>query len=81
MSRAAKFTLAVSLAFTGCTIYAVHLMQTREKEIMQLGIRRDQERRERRRLTAGMENSPAMEQDPPPPPGTHQTTTNVRLEA
>ncbi|KAJ1591188.1 hypothetical protein NDA11_006897 [Ustilago hordei] len=53
MSRPAKFTLAASVLVSGLTVWGVHYMQEREREVMYRGVERDEERqaeKKRKRL-------------------------------
>ncbi|ORY97691.1 hypothetical protein BCR43DRAFT_249114 [Syncephalastrum racemosum] len=47
MSTKAKMTLGASIVFCCGTIYGVHYLQRYEKELMQRGIEKDDERRQK----------------------------------
>ncbi|KAI0766682.1 hypothetical protein BD413DRAFT_605820 [Trametes elegans] len=49
MSRAAKFTLGVSVLGSALVIWGVHFMQQQERETMFQGVLRDDERRKEKR--------------------------------
>ncbi|GAK62830.1 cytochrome c oxidase assembly protein [Moesziomyces antarcticus] len=49
MSRPAKLTLAASVLVSGLTVWGVHYMQEREREVMYRGVERDEARQEEKR--------------------------------
>ncbi|PWZ00979.1 hypothetical protein BCV70DRAFT_199343 [Testicularia cyperi] len=49
MSRPAKFTLAASVIISGFTVWGVHYMQEREREVMYRGVERDEARQEEKK--------------------------------
>lgn len=44
MSRPAKLTLAASVLVSGLTVWGVHYMQERERDVMYRGVERDEAR-------------------------------------
>ncbi|KAI8393346.1 uncharacterized protein BYT42DRAFT_609147 [Radiomyces spectabilis] len=48
MSTKAKMTLGASIVLCCGTIYGVHYLQRYEKELMALGVEKDEERRKKR---------------------------------
>lgn len=44
MSRPAKLTLAASVVVSGLTVWGVHYMQERERDVMYKGVERDEAR-------------------------------------
>ena len=49
MSRPAKLTLAASVLVSGLTVWGVHYMQEREREVMYRGVERDEARQAEKR--------------------------------
>lgn len=49
MSRPAKLTLAASVLLSGLTVWGVHYMQEREREVMYRGVERDEARQEEKK--------------------------------
>ncbi|KDQ19475.1 hypothetical protein BOTBODRAFT_28051 [Botryobasidium botryosum FD-172 SS1] len=49
MSRAARATLTASLVFAAVTVWGVHYIQTKEREIMYQGVVRDEARQAAKR--------------------------------
>lgn len=49
MSRPAKLTLAASVLISGLTVWGVHFMQEREREVMYRGVERDEARQEEKK--------------------------------
>ncbi|SPO24942.1 uncharacterized protein UTRI_01447_B [Ustilago trichophora] len=49
MSRPAKLTLAASVLVSGLTVWGVHYMQEREREVMYRGVERDEARQEEKK--------------------------------
>ena len=49
MSRPAKLTLAASVIVSGLTVWGVHYMQEREREVMYRGVERDEARQEEKK--------------------------------
>lgn len=49
MSRPAKLTLAASVLVSGLTVWGVHYMQEKEREVMYRGVERDEARQEEKK--------------------------------
>lgn len=49
MSRPAKLTLAASVLVSGLTVWGVHYMQERERQVMYRGVERDEARQEEKK--------------------------------
>ncbi|SNX82311.1 uncharacterized protein MEPE_01017 [Melanopsichium pennsylvanicum] len=57
MSRPAKLTLAASVLVSGLTVWGVHYMQERERQVMYRGVERDEARQEEKKRQRLLEHN------------------------
>ncbi|EPQ27421.1 uncharacterized protein PFL1_04959 [Pseudozyma flocculosa PF-1] len=79
MSRAAKATLIGSVLVSGLTVWGVHFMQTKEREVMYRGVQRDEarqaEKKRQRQLDLELNQKREEEYQKMQPTAASSTTT------
>lgn len=63
MSRAAKLTLAASVIASGLTVWGVHYMQEREREVMYRGVERDEARQAEKKRQRALDHQINQEKE------------------